>query len=83
MAPSVPTVDTGYEQRMAEWRAGGMTGNNSRSSSVPTLNLGSDNDVAMPQSLRSTMTSEPNWVVINGQRFTEGSNGKYNFPWSK
>jgi hypothetical protein len=73
-----------YEQQMAAWRNRGMEGNSSAktSSSLPTLNLGNDSDMAMPQSLRSAMP-EQNWVTINGKKYTADASGNYNFPWSK
>lgn len=78
--PSSASKDTSYDQRMAEWRAGGMSGNNrggSPSSSYPSVNVGEVSDSIMPASLRGAVQSEPNWVTINGKKYTQNANGQF------
>jgi len=80
VSQGVSRAQQDYEQQMAAWRARGMEGNSSaKSSALPTLNLGNNDDIAMPQSLRSAMP-ESNWVTINGKKYTQDTNGQWNIP---
>jgi hypothetical protein len=75
MSASKPTIDTGYEQRMAEWRAGGMTGNTAAKPAASTnrtsLNL---------YDTGGGGNQEQNFVTINGKKYTQDANGQWNIP---
>jgi hypothetical protein len=49
--------------------------NHNPSSAYPSVNVGDTNQSILPSSLRSAI--EPNWVDVNGRRFTEDANGNY------
>lgn len=68
-----------YDARMAAWRAGGMSGNNTGSSvsSLPSVNVGEVSDSIMPASLRGAVQTTPNWVTINGKKYTQDANGQF------
>jgi hypothetical protein len=46
-------------------------------SSFPSVNVGEVSDSIMPASLRGAVQSEPNWVTINGKKYTQNANGQF------